>query len=70
MLKDRLDVDYSVTENSLTKHSALYILNPTVELTGTYECAISSFEEDQTSTRHLTVYGESVIHFTHFLSPL
>ncbi|KAK7083468.1 hypothetical protein SK128_027507, partial [Halocaridina rubra] len=54
---DRLDLGYKASEERFHIHRALRILNPTTELTGEYQCRISSFVDEKIILRKLIVYS-------------
>ena len=58
VLKGRLWLDYKASENNATAYRALYILNPTVELTGEYKCTVSTNIDEDWSVKKMTVFGE------------
>ncbi|KAK8735470.1 hypothetical protein OTU49_005406 [Cherax quadricarinatus] len=60
LLKGRLNLDYTVSEEEYTKHRALAILRPTTELTGEYTCSISSFESEDLKRKSLIIYAPPV----------
>ncbi|GLH10515.1 Uncharacterized protein GBIM_15461 [Gryllus bimaculatus] len=59
VLRGRLNVLHRVTDNVATMHRALYILNPTTDLSGEYKCHVSTFEDEDFMTKKMVVYGES-----------
>lgn len=60
ILKDKLRLDYQVSDNENTKHRALYITNPSAELSGEYTCVVSSFHNEDKQTKKMVVFGENV----------
>ncbi|KAK4317977.1 hypothetical protein Pmani_010983 [Petrolisthes manimaculis] len=57
MLKGRVNLEYSVSEDMVFKHRALAILRPTIELSGEYTCCISSFESEDYKRKSVIVYA-------------
>ncbi|XP_044729327.1 nose resistant to fluoxetine protein 6-like [Chrysoperla carnea] len=55
-LRDRLDLTYKVTDDPNTMHRALRILNPTTDISGEYKCFVSTFNDEDFSARHMTVF--------------
>jgi hypothetical protein len=39
-------------------HRALYITNPTTELSGEYKCFVSTFDDEDFMTKKMVVFGE------------
>lgn len=60
VLKGRLWLDYRATENNATAHRALYIVNPTVELSGEYKCTVSTNLDEDFSIKKMIVWGKCV----------
>jgi hypothetical protein len=58
ILKGRLDLSHRASSNVATMHRALYIPNPTTELTGEYKCLVSTFDDEDFMTKKMVVYGE------------
>ncbi|KAL6954457.1 hypothetical protein U1Q18_050267, partial [Sarracenia purpurea var. burkii] len=56
VLKGRLWLDYRASENNSTVHRALYILNPTVELSGEYKCMVSTNLDEDWSVKKMVVF--------------
>ena len=58
VLKDNLNLDYTITNEPYTKHRALYIINPTANFTGDYTCQVSSIihEGDASKNALMTVH--------------
>uniref|UniRef100_T1JAQ0 Ig-like domain-containing protein n=1 Tax=Strigamia maritima TaxID=126957 RepID=T1JAQ0_STRMM len=56
-LKGRLDIQYEASTDPHTKHRALSILHPTVDLTGDYKCHISSNFNDDDRSQKMVVYS-------------
>lgn len=57
-LKDRLKLDYKASDNNATAHRALYIINPTVELSGDYKCLVSTNLDEDFMIKKMIVYGK------------
>jgi len=55
----RLDLTYRATDDPNQRHRALRILRPTPDLAGAYRCKVASFEDEDTATDSMTVYGQS-----------
>ncbi|GLH12077.1 Uncharacterized protein GBIM_16833 [Gryllus bimaculatus] len=56
VLRGRLNVHYKATDNRATMHRALYILNPTTDLSGEYKCHVSTFVDEDFMTKKMVVY--------------
>ena len=52
----RIDLDFEMSSDPYTRHRALYILNPTVEMSGEYTCKVSTVEEEVSLTSRMVVY--------------
>jgi hypothetical protein len=58
ILKGKLDVTHRASNNGATMHRALYILNPTTELSGEYKCLVSTFSDEDFMTKKMVVFGK------------
>lgn len=71
VLKGRLWLDYKASNNNATAYRALYILNPTVELSGEYKCVVSTNADEDFSIKRMIVYGKcKILTFFWSLVPL
>ncbi|KAL1461079.1 hypothetical protein WDU94_013010 [Cyamophila willieti] len=58
ILKGRLNLGYKASSHKSTMHRALYIINPTTELSGNYKCVVSTFDDEDFMNKKMIVYGE------------
>ncbi|XP_052129161.1 butyrophilin subfamily 1 member A1-like isoform X2 [Frankliniella occidentalis] len=56
VLRNRVDLMYHATDQPSTRHRALRILNPTIELSGEYRCEVSSFYGEDSKTKKMIIY--------------
>ncbi|XP_065217667.1 uncharacterized protein LOC135843644 isoform X2 [Planococcus citri] len=56
ILKGRLKLDYKASNNHSSMYRALFIVTPTVELSGEYKCLVSTYHDEDFSKKHLLVY--------------
>ncbi|KAJ9582121.1 hypothetical protein L9F63_003535, partial [Diploptera punctata] len=56
ILKGKLDLNYRASEHAATMHRALYIPNPTTELSGEYKCLVSTFSDEDFMTKKMVVF--------------
>ncbi|KAL4705443.1 hypothetical protein ACJJTC_009077 [Scirpophaga incertulas] len=56
LLKNKLDLNYKVSQNPYTQHRALHILSPSPDLTGNYTCVVSTFLAEDQKTRPMTIF--------------
>ena len=63
----RLDLSYEVDthgdKTEFKKHRALKIMHPTIELTGTYRCKVSSFVDEDFMQKKMIIYCKKAISF-------
>lgn len=57
ILKDRLDLSYKVSSDKNKMYRALKIIDVTPDLTGTYTCKVSTFENEDKATKKMIIYG-------------
>lgn len=61
-LKSRIRLDYVASaDDALAKYRALYIVRPTIELTGNYKCVVSTYVDEDFMIKKMTVYGERLL---------
>ena len=58
VLKGKVNLDYKATQDPYAEHRALHIISPTTELSGRYQCKISSFEGEDSQEKRMIVYGK------------
>ncbi|XP_046684861.1 uncharacterized protein LOC124370611 [Homalodisca vitripennis] len=57
VLKGRLSLEYRASQHNGTAHRALYIIQPTTDLSGEYKCAVSTFHEEDFMNKRMLVYA-------------
>jgi len=55
---DRLNLEYRATENPYQRHRAMQILRPSTELAGRYTCKVSTFNNEESVSSVMVVYGK------------
>ena len=55
-MRGRIDLDFEISSDPYTRHRALYIYNPTVEMSGEYTCKVSTLENEVSVTSRMVVY--------------
>ncbi|GLV44653.1 uncharacterized protein CBL_20564 [Carabus blaptoides fortunei] len=55
-LKNRLDLSYKITNDPKTAHRALRIINPTTDIAGEYKCFVSTFSDEDFSSKYMIVF--------------
>ena len=58
ILKGKLDLNYRASDHAATMYRALFIPNPTTELSGEYKCQVSTFADEDFMTKKMVVFGE------------
>lgn len=59
ILEGRLDMGFEASENPAYLHKSIKIIMPTTELTGSYKCLVTSFDnESDSGWKKMTVFGE------------
>ncbi|XP_076222770.1 uncharacterized protein LOC116433344 isoform X1 [Nomia melanderi] len=52
-----VDLTYEASNNSYTKHRAMKLNKPGIDLTGDYTCVISTFEDEKSASASMVVYS-------------
>lgn len=61
-LRSRILLGYEApTDDELAKYRALYIVRPTIELTGNYKCVVSTYSDEDFMIKKMTVYGKPAL---------
>ena len=55
--KGHIDLDFEISSDPYTRHRALYILNPIVEMSGEYTCKVSTVDNEVSLTSRMVVYA-------------
>ncbi|KAG5880128.1 hypothetical protein JTB14_037360 [Gonioctena quinquepunctata] len=58
ILKGRLNLDYSASEDTNSVHRALHIIEPGPDLSGNYTCMVSTFRGEDIKTKRMLVLEE------------
>ncbi|XP_042206802.1 uncharacterized protein LOC121855759 isoform X1 [Homarus americanus] len=58
ILEGRLDLSYKASEDENHRHRALKIINPSTELSGQYQCKISTFDDEKDYLQKLIIYSK------------
>lgn len=53
-----IDLEYRASEEPTSMYRAMKLVEPNIDLTGNYTCQISTFEDEVSEKRSMTVYGE------------
>ncbi|XP_021917420.1 uncharacterized protein LOC110828741 isoform X2 [Zootermopsis nevadensis] len=65
ILKGKLDLKHRSSDHGATMYRALYIRNPTTELSGEYKCLVSTFDDEDFMTKKMVVFApEKSLEFT------
>lgn len=57
ILRGKLKLGHRASDNVATMHRALYIVNPTIELSGEYKCAVSTFKDEDFMIKKMIVFA-------------
>lgn len=57
ILRGKLKLGHKASDNVATMHRALYILNPTTELSGEYKCSVSTFKDEDFMIKKMVVFS-------------
>ncbi|XP_067012799.2 uncharacterized protein [Anabrus simplex] len=57
ILQGRLNLGYRASDHRSAMHRALYIVNPTIELSGEYKCFVSTFKDEDFLTKNMVVFA-------------
>lgn len=56
ILRGRLKLNYKASSHVDTMHRAMYIVNPTTELSGEYKCFVSTFDDEDFMIKKMIVF--------------
>ena len=55
-MRHKLYLDYEISADPYKRHRALYIVEPTVEMSGLYTCKVSTLENEASQSSTMVVY--------------
>ena len=58
LFKNSLDLEYEAHNDTFKKHRALRIINTDHRFSGTYQCKVSSFVDEDFMQKEILVYGK------------
>ena len=56
--RNHLDLSYVAHGDAFKRHRALFLKKPTLELSGSYKCKVSTFIGEDTRQKDMVVYCE------------
>ncbi|XP_017795531.1 PREDICTED: uncharacterized protein LOC108576966 [Habropoda laboriosa] len=56
-MKKYVDLKYKASDDPYTKYRAIKLNKPGIDLTGEYQCVISTFEDEQSASASMVVYS-------------
>ena len=56
-LRDEIDLNFAINAHPYKKYRALKIINPTTKLAGRYKCSVSTFSDEDFSSKVMIIYG-------------
>jgi hypothetical protein len=62
ILKGRLYLSHRASDHGATMHRSLYIPNSTTDLSGEYKCLMSTFDDEDFTTKKMVVFGKAFSH--------
>lgn len=54
-MKNHINVNYTASTEAMHKYRALSLSKPTINMTGTYACTVSSYKSEDKSSAHLQI---------------
>ena len=61
MLQNRLDLNYTASEDPYKSSRALKIMHPSIEMMGEYSCKVSTFISEASKSAQMLIYGKSLL---------
>lgn len=58
VLKGKVNLDYRASAEESTMYRAIEIITPTTELSGEYKCTVSTFDQEDSKSKKMIVYGK------------
>lgn len=59
ILRGRVDLSYRASTDPLKMHRAMRIVKPNTDISGDYTCVVSTFMEEDSRTKQMTIFGET-----------
>ena len=60
MLQNRLDLNYTASEDPYKSSRALKIIHPSIEMMGEYSCKVSTFISEASKSAQMLIYGKNL----------
>ena len=57
MFEDKIDLSYTMTSEQHTKHRAIMIHKPTIDMAGTYHCKVDTLSSEAVAEANMLVYS-------------
>ena len=55
-MRYKIDLDYEVSADPYKRHRALYISQPSVEMSGEYTCKVSTLDNEVSASSTMVIY--------------
>lgn len=65
-LKGRINLEYHASDDPLHRHRAIEILEPSTDLAGEYRCKIATFDNEDSASSTMVVYGNCCTILYHY----
>lgn len=59
--KDKVDIRYKASNDTITMHRALYITDVSPDISGNYMCKVSSDYSEDVKAKNMIVYGKQTL---------
>lgn len=56
-MRERIDLDFEVTRDPYTRHRALFLIRPTIDMSGVYTCKVSTLDNEVSQSSRMIVYS-------------
>jgi len=56
-MRERIDLDFEVTRDPYTRHRALFLIRPTIDMSGVYTCKVSTLDNEVSKSSRMIVYS-------------
>lgn len=60
LFKNRIKKNFTVSEDPIKMHRAVFVIKPTLNFSGEYSCSVNTFQSSDKKSSHLQIIGECV----------
>lgn len=64
-LSGRVNLEYRASKEEIKVNRSIHIINPTYDLSGNYRCQVATFQNEESRSKNMTIYGKFKLKLTY-----